>query len=84
MFAKNPSWQGKDSIPHTTATCYGDCMKMVQTSPQTLATKVLAVASLQCTSHTREFLTKSSMTVVPHPPYFSVSPIEDKTERPPF
>jgi hypothetical protein len=24
------------------------------------------------------------MTVVPHPPYFSVSPIEDKTERPPF
>jgi hypothetical protein len=24
------------------------------------------------------------MTVVPHPPYFSVSPTDDKTERPPF
>jgi hypothetical protein len=41
---------------------------------------------------TREFLTKNNMTVVPHPPrspdlvpcVFSVSPIEDKTERPPF
>jgi hypothetical protein len=33
---------------------------------------------------TRKFLTKSNMAVVPHPPYFSVSPIEDKTERPPF
>jgi hypothetical protein len=24
------------------------------------------------------------ITIVPHTPYFSVSPIEDKTERPPF
>jgi hypothetical protein len=30
-----------------------------------------------------EYFTKK-MTVVPHPPYFSVSPIEDKTERPRF
>jgi hypothetical protein len=41
---------------------------------------------------TREFLTKNNMTVIPHPPYspdlapcnFPVSPIKDKTERPPF
>jgi hypothetical protein len=33
---------------------------------------------------TREFLTKNNMTVVHHPPYFSVSPIEDKSEKPPF
>jgi hypothetical protein len=31
-----------------------------------------------------EFLTKNNMTVIPHSPYFSVSPIKDKTERPPF
>jgi hypothetical protein len=32
-----------------------------------------------------DFLTKNNMAVVLHPPYFfSVSPIEDKTERPPF
>jgi hypothetical protein len=47
-------------------------------------------------SHTsffiKEFLTKNNMTVVPHTPYlpdlapcdFSVSLIEDKTEKPPF
>jgi hypothetical protein len=39
-------------------------------------------------SHTslfsREFLTKNDITVIPYPPYFSVSLIEDKTERPPF
>jgi hypothetical protein len=41
---------------------------------------------------TREFLTKNNMTGIPHPPYspdlapcnFSVSRIEDKTERSPF
>jgi hypothetical protein len=33
---------------------------------------------------TREFLAKNNMTVVPRPPYFSVSPIEDKTERQTF
>jgi hypothetical protein len=33
---------------------------------------------------TRELLTKYKMTVVLHPPYFSVFPIEDETERPPF
>jgi hypothetical protein len=32
----------------------------------------------------REFFTKNNMTVIPHPPYFSVSPIEDKTKRPLF
>jgi hypothetical protein len=29
-------------------------------------------------------LTKSNMIVVPQPSYFSVFPIEDKTEKPPF
>jgi hypothetical protein len=54
----------------------------------TLSAKDLAVASRQLTvSHflfIREFFTKSNMTVVTQPPYFSVSLFEDKTERPPF
>jgi hypothetical protein len=29
-------------------------------------------------------VTKNNMTIVAHPPYFSVSPTEDITERPPF
>jgi hypothetical protein len=33
---------------------------------------------------TREYFTKKNMTIVPHPPYISVSPVEDKNERPPF
>jgi hypothetical protein len=33
---------------------------------------------------TMEFLTKSNMTVISHPPSFSVSLIVDKTERLPF
>jgi hypothetical protein len=33
---------------------------------------------------TREFLTRNNMTAIPYPPYFSLSPTEDKTERPPF
>jgi hypothetical protein len=39
-----------------------------------------------CTSlFTRDFsFMKNNRIVVPHPLYFSVSPIEDKTERPPF
>jgi hypothetical protein len=32
----------------------------------------------------REFLAKSNMTMVLHPPYFSVSQTEDETERLPF
>jgi hypothetical protein len=33
---------------------------------------------------TRECFTNTNLTVDPHPPYFSVTMIEDKTERPPF
>jgi hypothetical protein len=29
------------------------------------------------------FFTKNNITVLPHPSYFSVSPTEDKTEKPP-
>jgi hypothetical protein len=62
-------------------------MKMCEDFALNFGNRKLAVASQQHTvSHflfTREFLTKN-MTVVPHPSYFPVSPIEDKTERLPF
>jgi hypothetical protein len=30
LFAKNSSWQAKQSIPHTTVTFYGYCVKMCE------------------------------------------------------
>jgi hypothetical protein len=30
IITKNSSWQAKQSIPHTTVTFYGDCMKMCE------------------------------------------------------
>jgi hypothetical protein len=61
----------------------------VKTLPRTLATKELAVASWQRTvSHflfTRKFfLPKTTWLSSPPTLLLSVSPIEDKTERPPF
>jgi hypothetical protein len=53
-----------------------------------LATKELAVALRQrAVSHflfTMACFTKNNMTVVTHQLFFSVSPIEDITEAPPF
>jgi hypothetical protein len=45
LFIKILSWQAKQSIPHTTATFYGDCVKMCKTSPRTLKTKELAATT---------------------------------------
>jgi hypothetical protein len=72
-------------------------MKMCKDFTLNFLTKELAVASRQCTVSylifTREFLIKSNVTVVPHPPnlsdlapceFFSVPLIEDKTERLPL
>jgi hypothetical protein len=62
--------------------------KCAKTSFRTLATNELAFASRQRSAihflFHNEFLTRSNMSVVPHPPYFSIFPIEDKTERPPY
>jgi hypothetical protein len=62
---------------------------VLKTSTPTYGNRELAVASQErAVSHflffTNEFLAENDMAVVPHPPYFSVSPIEDKTERASF
>jgi hypothetical protein len=86
---KNLSWQGKQSIPHTTMMFYDDCMKMCKTFVPNFA-KELTVASWQCTSShllfTREFLTKENCHPPPTllaqlglPPFLSASLIKDTT-----
>jgi hypothetical protein len=49
-----------------------------------MPTKELAVASSHTSFFTREGFTNNNMTVIPHPPYVSVSPTEGRTERLPF
>jgi hypothetical protein len=46
LFIKNSSWWAKQSIPHTTVTFYGNCMKMCEDVAPTLA---MAAASRQYT-----------------------------------
>jgi hypothetical protein len=55
--------------------------RLCENLPRILATKELAVASqhsLTLPFLPGNFFTKNSMTVIPHPPYFSVSQTEDK------
>jgi hypothetical protein len=80
LLTKNLSWQAKQSTPHTTVTLYVDCVKMCEYFAPNFGEKrnVCCITSFS----TSEFLTKNNMTVVPHPPFYSLFPIEDKTERP--
>jgi hypothetical protein len=75
---KNSSWQAKQSIPHTSVTFYGDCVKVCEDLSRTLATEELAVATRQRTVsqflfHQEFLFIKTNMTV-PHPPYVSLFP----------
>jgi hypothetical protein len=87
LFTQDSSSQAQQPIPHTTVRFYSDCVK---TLPRILAgEKKLAVASRQRTIshflfHQGIFLPKNNMSVITQPPHCSVSPTEDKTQRPPF
>jgi hypothetical protein len=85
---QNSSWRDNKPIPQTTLMLYGDCVKMCEDFASNFGddkrTGCCVTTTHRLTLFTGEFLTNNNMTVVPHPPYFSVSPTEDKTERPPF
>jgi hypothetical protein len=94
LFTNNSSWQAAQSILHVTMTFYGDCMKMCEDFALNFGEKRIGccITKTHISFFTRNFLPKNNMIVVPDQPYspdfascdFSVSPIEDKTRRPPF
>jgi hypothetical protein len=61
---------------HTTVMIYGDCMKMCEDFVPNYGNKRTGCCIPTTLSHTsfftREIFTKSNMTLVPHPPYFSL------------
>jgi hypothetical protein len=67
---------------------YGDCLKMCEDFDPNFGGKgtgcSITAHSLTLLFFTSEFFNKNDMTLVSHLPYFSVSPIESKTEMPPF
>jgi hypothetical protein len=70
-------------------TFYTDCVKMSEDFAPNFWHKrtgcwIMTTYHLTLSFSPWNFLPKNNMTVIPHPPYFSVSVIEDKTERPPF
>jgi hypothetical protein len=72
---KNSSWQTKQSIPHTTVTFYGDCVKMCEYFLRNFGYKRTGC----CITTTHRLTLPSSpgnvyqnnMTVFPLPPYLS-------------
>jgi hypothetical protein len=81
------SWQAKHSIPHTTVTFVRDCVKMYEDFVSNFGDKrtgccITTTHRLPLPLSPGIFWPKSSWTLFPHSPYFSVFPIEDKTERP--
>jgi hypothetical protein len=76
--------ESQTSVPHTTVTFYGDCLKMCEDFAPNFGDMHYDSAPSHTSFFTREFFRKNNITIFPHLPYFSVFPIQDKTERPPF
>jgi hypothetical protein len=88
-FTKNLYWQAKQSLLYTTVTFYGDWVKMWEDFASNFGHKwtgccITTMQRPTLSFHQGIFLLKTKRTVTPRPRYFSVSPTEDKTERPPF
>jgi hypothetical protein len=73
---KDSSWQAKEYIPHTTATFYGDCVKVCKDFAPNFGDKRTGCC----------ITTTHRLTLAFSPPalLFSLSMIEDKTERQSF
>jgi hypothetical protein len=79
MFAKNSSWQAKQSILHTTVTFYDNCVKMFEDFATNFDDKrsgccITTTHSLTISFLRRDRFSKSNVTVLPHPRYFSLFP----------
>jgi hypothetical protein len=89
LFTKNSSWQAKQSIPHATVTYYGDCVKICKDFASKFGEKgtgfcITTLLCLTLRSSPRNCCPKATRLSSPPTLLFSVSPIEDTTERPPF
>jgi hypothetical protein len=79
LSAKNSSWQAKQSIPHTTVTLCGDCVKICEDFAANLGDKNWLLYHDNAPSHTsfftRELLAKKKKGLVPptHHYFFSVA-----------
>jgi hypothetical protein len=87
LFTKKSLWQAKQSIPHTTLTFYGDCIKILKDFAPNFGDEGMGCASRQSNnSHVlnQGMFDKKKHTVFPTTLLFSVFLIEDNTERQPF
>jgi hypothetical protein len=76
LFGKNSSWQAKQLIPHITVMFYADCTKIFKDFAPNFRDKISGsyitkTHRLTLLFH-QGFLTKNNMTLVPHPPYFTL------------
>jgi hypothetical protein len=77
--------QAKQLIPHTTVTFYGDYVKMCEDVAPNFGDKRIGCCTVSHFLFYQEiFDQKQHGCSLPPTLFFSVSPIEDKTERSPF
>jgi hypothetical protein len=89
LFTNNSSGKAKQSIPHSCDVLRRQHEIVRRLRPELWRQKNWLLHHYNAPSHTsfftRELWARNNVTVVPPPSLlFSVSPIEDKTERPPF
>jgi hypothetical protein len=78
LFTKKSSWEGEQSIPHSTVTFNGDCVKMYEDFNPNFGNEGTGCC-ITTTHHLTLFLpgnffTRNNMTIVPHSHFFSPFP----------
>jgi hypothetical protein len=74
MLTKNWTWQAKQSIPPSTVTFYGDCVKMCQDFAPNNWLLHHDNAPYHSFIFHQGILTNTNLAIVPDPPYFSLYP----------